>query len=189
MIVVLNGAPRSGKSSIAAAIQQTFAGTWMSLGVDVARQTTPPSAQPGVGLRPGEATHPAARLVPVLYAALWESVAAHARLGLDVVVDVGMYDRAIAADATQRLAGLDVLFVGIRCPIEVNLERRRQGGAYSTQREPAERWEREVHAHWGYDLDLDTSALSPEACAESIARRLATGPPPSSFAQLATFRA
>ena len=53
-IVVLNGAPRSGKSSIAAAIQATFDGVWMNLGVDVfARHVTPPRCQPGIGLRPG----------------------------------------------------------------------------------------------------------------------------------------
>jgi chloramphenicol 3-O phosphotransferase len=34
-IVVLNGTPRSGKSSIVAVIQETFEGPWMNLGVDV----------------------------------------------------------------------------------------------------------------------------------------------------------
>jgi chloramphenicol 3-O-phosphotransferase len=40
-VVILNGAPRSGKSSIASNIQETFDGTWMNLGVDVARLMTP----------------------------------------------------------------------------------------------------------------------------------------------------
>jgi len=41
-IVILNGAPRSGKSSIVAAIQKTFDGPWMNLGVDVfVREVTP----------------------------------------------------------------------------------------------------------------------------------------------------
>jgi chloramphenicol 3-O phosphotransferase len=172
LIVVLNGAPRAGKSSIAAVIQETLPGTWMNLGVDVARAMTPPAAQPGIGLRPGEPDHPAATLVPSLYAALWESVAAHARLGLDVVVDVGVYDPAIAADAARRLEGLDVLWVGVRCPIDVVLERRRQGGPYSTEREPAERWERAVHGPWQYDVEVDTSELTPEECAAAIKRRL-----------------
>ena len=78
--MILNGAPRSGKSSIAAAIQETFLGVWVNIGVDVARAMTPPALQPGIGLRPGEPDHPAAAAVPALYAALWESVAAHARL-------------------------------------------------------------------------------------------------------------
>ena len=35
-IVILNGTPRSGKSSIAAAIQASFDGVWMNLGVAIA---------------------------------------------------------------------------------------------------------------------------------------------------------
>ena len=40
-IVILNGTPRSGKSSIAAAIQNTFEGVWMNLGVDRFKAMTP----------------------------------------------------------------------------------------------------------------------------------------------------
>src|SRR5438067_11355796 len=112
-IVVLNGAPRSGKSSIGAAIQERLDGLWMNLGVDVARAMTPPRYQPGIGLRPGEEAHRAAPVVAVLYAALYDSVAAHSRLGLHVVVDVGHYDVEILADCARRLAGLPVLFVGV----------------------------------------------------------------------------
>lgn len=81
-IVILNGVPRASKSSIAAMIQETFDGPWMNLGVDVARQITPPRYQPGVGLRPGEQGHEAAPFVPLFYAALYESIAAHSRAGL-----------------------------------------------------------------------------------------------------------
>ena len=53
-IVILNGAPRAGKSSIVNVIQDSFEGVWMNLGVDVfARSVTPKRLQPGVGLRPG----------------------------------------------------------------------------------------------------------------------------------------
>ncbi len=176
-IVILNGAPRSGKSSIAAAIQETFDGVWINLGVDVSRRTTPPALQPGIGLRPGEADHPAAPYVPVLYAALYESVAAHSRLGLNVVVDVGMHDAAIVRDALRRLEGLPVLFVGVRCPLETIMERRRasEPAVYATAPEPALRWEREVHGDWAYDLEVDTSQLTPEQCAQAIRRASVPG--------------
>ena len=52
-IILLNGAPRSGKSSIAAVIQNTFPGIWINLGVDNYMKTIPQSLQPGIGLRPG----------------------------------------------------------------------------------------------------------------------------------------
>ncbi len=52
-IIILNGAPRSGKSSIAQAIQDSFEGLWMNLGVDSYARITPPRYRPGIGLRPG----------------------------------------------------------------------------------------------------------------------------------------
>jgi chloramphenicol 3-O phosphotransferase len=188
-VVVLNGAPRSGKSSIVAAIQETFDGIWINLGVDQARAMTPPQLQPGVGLRPGEETHPAAPFVSLLYAALYDSVAAHSRLGLNVAVDVGHHDAAILAGAARRLEGLPVLFVGVRCPIEVIMERRRasEPGAYATAEEheqippPVLRWQREVHGAWVYDLEVDTSRQSPAECAAAIRERLAAAPAPSAF--------
>jgi chloramphenicol 3-O phosphotransferase len=196
-IVILNGAPRSGKSSIVEVIQKTFPGPWMNIGVDVfVRHVTPERYRPGMGLRPGEEGHEIAPLVPVLYAALYESIAAHSRSGLNVVVDVGHHDEKILADCARRLSGLPVLFVGVRCPIDVVMERRNTGqpgrvGEYATGTAaepippPVRRWQEKVHLPGVYDLEVDTSRLSPEQCAEAIRRRLEEGPPPSAFRRLA----
>ena len=130
-VVVLNGAPRSGKSSIATVIQETFDGPWMNLGVDVfSRHVTPPRYRPGMGLRPGGGERPDIEaLIPALYAAFYDSVAAHARHGLNVVADVGHHDAYAAPlhplrDAARRLRGLPALLVGVRCPIEEIMRRR-----------------------------------------------------------------
>lgn len=74
-IVILNGAPRSGKSSIAAVIQNTFEGVWMNLGVDRVKQATPERYQPGIGLRPGGERPDLEPLVVILYRAMYESIA------------------------------------------------------------------------------------------------------------------
>ena len=199
-IIILNGAPRSGKSSIVAAIQRTFDGPWMNLGVDVfVREVTPPRYRPGIGLRPGEPDHPVGPLVPVLYAALYDSIAAHSRAGLNVVVDVGHYDGAILADSARRLVGLPVMFVGVRCPIEVIMARRNAGQpgrendyATGSASEPVPaavlRWQNAVHVPGVYDLEVDTSTQSPDECAAAIRRRLDTGAPGSAFARLADQR-
>ena len=169
-IVILNGATRSGKSSIVEVIQETFEGAWMNLGVDVfARGVTPKRYQPGIGLRPGPgpgfggghhgAIHP-----------------------------------EILPNCARQLAGLPVLFVGVRCPIEEIMKRRNQAGreggyVVGTDDEPVPPpvvlWQREVHIPGIYDLEVDTSLLSPEECAEVIRRRLEDGPSPSAFQQLA----
>src|SRR5919109_1739305 len=130
-IVILNGAPRSGKSSIVEAIQESFDGPWMNLGVDVhVRHITPERYRPGIGLRPGGERPDLEPFVPVFYAALYESIAAHSRLGLNVVVDVGHHEAyarpgSILVDCARRLIGLPALIVGVRCPIESIMKRRR----------------------------------------------------------------
>ncbi|MGI9173842.1 MAG: chloramphenicol phosphotransferase CPT family protein [Rhodothermales bacterium] len=196
-IIILNGAPRSGKSSIAAVIQETFDGLWMNLGVDRFMEMTPARYRPGIGLRPGGGERPDLEpFVPVLYQALYESIAAHSQLGLNVVVDVGHHDAyaaplGILPDCARRLSGLPVLFVGVRCPLDVILERRRTTGYPSSitdvpgKSDPIRRWQQAVHLPGLYDLEVDTSVLSPSECAEAIREHLESGPPPTAFSTLA----
>ncbi|ANT51787.1 chloramphenicol phosphotransferase [Mesorhizobium amorphae] len=201
-IIVLNGAPRSGKSSIVQVIQETFDGAWMNLGVDVYARITPPGYRPGIGLRPGGERADLEIYLPQFYAALYESIAAHSRAGLNVVADVGHHDAYskplnILADCARRLAGLPALFVGVRCPIEIILERRAQTSAegYVTGSRddpaplPVRLWQDEVHKPGIYDLEVDTSKLSPAACAEAIRQRLDAGPEATAFRRLAQMRA
>jgi len=192
-IVVLNGAPGSGKSSIVDVIQDAFVGPWMNLGVDVARAMTPPRYQPGVGLRPGEEAHPVAPLVPTFYMALYDSIAAHSKVGVNVVVDVGHHNAEILVECARRLNGLPVLFVGVRCPIEVVMERRQASPAssYATGSPknpipaPVRRWQHDVHVPGVYDLEVDTSLLNPEQCADAIRRWLEDDVAPTAFRRLA----
>lgn len=191
-IVILNGAPRSGKSSIAAAIQESFDGVWLNLGVDGFMRMTPRRYHPGIGLRPGGERPDIEPLVALLYLGLYDAIAAHSRLGVNVVADVDHHDAysvplAILPECARRLEGLPVLFVGVRCPLEVILERRRASGWHEDGAPipPAvERWQIEVHRPGIYDLEVDTSALSPLECAAAIQRRLDEGPPSSAFRQL-----
>jgi chloramphenicol 3-O phosphotransferase len=186
-IIILNGAPRSGKSSIAQAIQERFEGPWMNLGVDSYAQITPPRYRPGIGLRPGGERPDLEVFVPRFYAALYESIAAHSRLDLNVVADVGHHDGYskpldILADCAHRLAGLPVLFVGVRCPIEIIMERRaasETGRGYVTGSSddpvplPVRRlWQEAVHRPGVYDLEVDTSLLNSVQCADAIRQHL-----------------
>lgn len=50
-IIVLNGVPRSGKSSLAAAIQEAFDGVWMNLGVNGFKAMTPEACAQAIGAR------------------------------------------------------------------------------------------------------------------------------------------
>ena len=91
-IVVLNGAPRAGKSSIVAAIQDSFDGLWLNLGQDHYMRMLPQQYHPGTGLRPGGERPDLEPLVARLYQAFYRSVAEHSRLGINVVADMAHHD-------------------------------------------------------------------------------------------------
>jgi chloramphenicol 3-O phosphotransferase len=171
-IVVLNGVPRAGKSSIVRALQAR--GAWINLGVDLWRKATPDALQPGIGLRPGGERPDLEPSVGAFYAALWDAVAGVSRGGLDAACDVGLhtgYAHPLDTRALMRarLAGLPVLLVGVRCPLEVILQRRGEDGAPP---DAILRWQEAVHRDIAYDFEVDTSRMTPEACAAAILERL-----------------
>jgi chloramphenicol 3-O phosphotransferase len=194
-IVILNGTPRSGKSSIAAAMQQSLPGRWINLGVDAQNRTLPDTLLPGIGLRPGGERPDLEPMVVALYRALYDTIAAHADQGFDVVADLGHHDSystplGILPACARRLAGYDVLFVGVHCPIEIIMARRNADpqGLYlggDTVPEPVLRWQEAVHAHADYDITVDTGTSSPQDCVEAIAAALANPPRQSAFERLA----
>lgn len=196
-IVILNGAPRSGKSSIARAIQHTFSGIWLNHGVDAFMATLPQPLQPGIGLRPGGERPDLEPAVKRLYGTLFDDIAAKARTGVNVVADLGIHEGyskplGILGEAVRRLEGLAVLFVGVHAPIETIMARRNadpQGGYYAAGPgvpEPVRRWQEAMARPGLYDLELDTSVLTPEQAAAVISRTLENPPAPSAFAKLST---
>ncbi|MCU0501911.1 MAG: chloramphenicol phosphotransferase, partial [Anaerolineae bacterium] len=54
---------------------------------------------------------------------------------------------------------------------------------------PVRLWQQAVHTPGIYDLEVDTSELSPESCAEAIRQHLEHGPLPSACQRLAAMAA
>ncbi|WP_240804546.1 chloramphenicol phosphotransferase CPT family protein [Qingshengfaniella alkalisoli] len=182
--MILNGAPRSGKSSIAAAMQDLSDEPWVNLGVDAQNRTLPEKLLPGIGLRPGGERPDLEPVVRRLYSALYASVAAHSREGFNVVVDVGhhhcyLQDLDVWRICARHLKGLRVLLVGVCCPLEEIMQRRSssqpgrealylqidENGAVP---EPILRWQEAVHKPDIYDLEIDSSVLTPQEAAQMI---------------------
>ena len=194
-IVIVNGAPRSGKSSIARAMQATLPGPWINLGVDAQNASLPDALLPGIGLRPGGERPDLEPMVQRLYRALYQSIAAHALAGFDVVVDIGHHDfysrpLGILPACAAILAGHDVLFIGVHCPIEAIMARRNAdpGSLYvkgAGVPEPVQRWQDAVHVPGLYDLELDTATLTPAEAVAAIAQLLAAPPDNRAFTRLA----
>ena len=176
-VVYLNGVSSAGKSSLARALVEAMAEPYASVSID---------AFEGMAQRrwplPGAQEFFSTCLIPMLH----DCAARFADAGLGVVVDTMLLDPAWLRDAAERLGGHEVLFVGVHCQLP-ELQRRerargdRQLGKAATQ---LPRVHAVARAHGGYDLEVDTTATDPEACARQIQRRLIAGPPPAAFRRL-----
>lgn len=181
-VVVLNGAPRSGKTSLARALQAE--GSWIHWGVDAFNATLPPAFLPGIGLRPGGERPDLEPLVRQLYAQYFRVLRDFAEAGFDVVADLGLHrDYADPFDPCamlrEQLAHLPLLMVGVESDLATIMARRNadlQNGLYlggPGVPAPVARWQEAVHEGQRYDLRLDMGVLSPAAGAHAILAALA----------------
>ncbi len=177
-VVILNGTPRAGKTSIARAIQSMVPGLWLNLGLETFKSATPEPYQPGIGLRPGGERPDLEPWIETLYLAMYDSIAAHSRRGVNVVADTTHHDhysapRHILPKCAQIVRELPVLIVGLRCPLDVIMQRRitTWGRGYNDDGsvpDPILRWQRDAHVPGIYDLEIDSSVTTPEESAELI---------------------
>ena len=181
-IVLLNGTSSSGKTTLVRALQAILPEPWLEIGIDrfVFSLPTQYLDQPLLSevfryVRPdGRADGPfrietgplGQRLVLGMHA----TAAALADQGLNVIVDHVLLEDGWLADCRTRWAGFDVLVVGVRCPLGVIVERERNRQDRTIGQ--AEAQFHVVHRHGGYDLEVDTSQVSPEQAAAAIAAAL-----------------
>lgn len=151
---------------------------------------TPSRFQPGIGLRPGGERPDLEPRVATLYRGMYQAIAGHSRLGVNVVADATHHESyskplSILATCADLLRDLPVLFVAVRCPIEIIRARRTAtwGGTGYTESsvtdDPVEMWQHALDATGPYDLTIDTSVTSPAESADIIKGRLRCLPNPS----------
>jgi chloramphenicol 3-O phosphotransferase len=99
------------------------------------------------------------------------TVAVWARAGFDVIVDEVVLDAAAADGWRDDLSGLSVVWVAVRCALDVAEKRERaRGNRYiGLVRGQLD----VVHAHVTYDLELDTTTRSPDELVDELDRHLA----------------
>ncbi len=182
--IVLNGPSSAGKSSLGAALQRAWDGPLLVTGVDSFLAGFPEHlfSLPGDDGLPGVATSgirivpgrgPAPSWIPALgqdglllmRAAhrAWRSVS---EAGLDQVIDHVLLDAATRDDALEVLTGPDVLWVGVYCNVEELVRRELERG----DRFPgfaSGTWA-QVHEGMTYDLSLDTTTSTTDACAAKV---------------------
>ena len=164
-ILFLNGTSSSGKTTTAEAFQKLWHEPTYYASNDKFIFMLPPHVLKSDELRPDA-------LLPIL-SAFHQSLAHIAACGLPVIVDHVLESESWLIECAQSLQGYDVLFVGVKCPLE-ELERRevargdRQIGFARMQ-------SARVHRYGAYDFEIDTHRNTPEACAEQLKALLLSG--------------
>jgi len=165
--VVLNGASSSGKTSIALALHDRWPGPLQISGIDTFLLC---QAESFFGIAGSGGRGAALR----------------AQLGTDIIEAPGFTRVPSVVDGHEAfdiVAGLDVVWVGVHCPTEVIEQRERDRGDRIVGQ--ARGHAHPVHSWTDYDLEVDTSLLSPDGCAASVFDEMArrgslSGPRPGS---------
>ena len=94
------------------------------------------------------------------------TIACMVDLGNHLIVDEIIVRSEWVADYRALLAAQEVLWVGVRCPLDVleARERERAGRGAGYAREHFDL----VHVHCRYEIEVDSGALSPYQCAKRI---------------------
>jgi chloramphenicol 3-O phosphotransferase len=175
-IIFLNGASSSGKTSIAEQLLLVLDRPYFHMSVDAINGMR--AKQRTLELGPADLDAVLART----RAGFHRAVAGMAQAGNDIVVDHVLSERWRLLDCLTVLAGLDVVFVGVRCAA-LELERRER---LRGDREPGQAvvQQRRVHAHGSYDIECDTTATSAADCAMAIREFLPRRTTPGAFDRL-----
>ncbi|HEX5163959.1 MAG TPA: hypothetical protein VFV93_01080, partial [Thermomicrobiales bacterium] len=118
-----------------------------------------------------------------LLRAMYAGVAAIAAAGVSLVVDEVLYQPSVLRAAVEELSDSNVLFVGLRLPLQVAEQRERDRGDRGLG--AARLFYDRVHLHGIYDLELDTSAMSPDEGARAIKNVLERNQQGTAFQMLA----
>ena len=164
MIILLNGASSSGKSSIARELQRQFPAPYLHLSIDHLRESGALSLE---RFRSGEFAWADARENFLI--GFERAVAAFAGAGNDVIVEYIVETREAMKRLRIALRGCAVFLVAVHCPLE-ELERR-EAARGDRPLGDARRDFFTVHEHCAYDLEIDAT-LAPEVNACRIAKAL-----------------
>jgi len=185
-IMVINGTSSSGKTTLVRAVQAAMPDLWLEMGIDRFAYALPGrvNGQPSWPLlfayvRPdgrsdGPFTIETTALGQRFIAGMHATAAALAESGLNVIVDHVILEPGWVAEMRRLWASFDVLFVGVRCPLDVVLERERSRedrtiGQAEAQFDVVHRWTT-------YDVEVDASILTPAEAASRIVDALGALP-------------
>lgn len=174
-VIVLNGASSSGKTSLARALQSQLARPYQHLQLDAFREMEPASYWTNWQQQPGASALQLAALCRAMNAAISE----FSRHGQGVIFDMAFTNPESRTYMLEDLSGLPVYLVGVTCALEELA--RREVARGDRERGLAARQAGWIHAQMHYDLQVDSSASTPQQCAAAVVTWFGTEPEPRAF--------
>lgn len=178
-VILLNGTPSSGKTTTARALWDVLEPAHWYRSLDDFRQ--------GYQEQHWRGDH--RQLFQLVFRGFVRSVGEMARVGHDVITEAVILPNTVDG-YLDSLAGLAVVLVGVRCPLEVAQERERRrtdrlGGPIELAVPDFEA----VHRSVLYDVDFDTSVVGTADAVALVRARLDSGRPFTAFEALRARRA
>lgn len=198
-IIFLNGTSSAGKTTLAHALQETLEDAYLHIALDQFRDGLPDKFR-GLNSAPGESGHRGLNVVPVttsdkpftavefgdvgetMLKGMRRAMAAMVAAGNNIIIDDILLKSEFLQDYLEVFAPFEVIFVGVRCPINVINARERSrpgrfpGTAYGHYKP--------CHAHGTYDIEVNTADMTPFECAAQVAAFLRDHKP-TAFSNLA----
>jgi chloramphenicol 3-O phosphotransferase len=184
-IILLIGTSSAGKTTLSRQLQAQLAEPYLLLGIDDIFRMVPERWGGGLGgplsvdgFRYDRASEPG--LITIRYGAVGEkvlsgmhhAVAAFAEAGNHIIVDEMLLNERILADWIEQLGRFHPYLVRVTASVEALEQRERQRG----NAPGLARGHLAANDLRHRDLEIDTTSRSPQVCAETVTRWLATRP-------------
>lgn len=180
-VIFINGTSSSGKTSLLKALQKKLQEPYLDMGIDKFIWMLPSRYldRPLWDEVLGKALH-AGPVGLTLFSGMHHAIAAAASRGNNVIADHAFVEKAWVDECVSLFAGMNAYLIGLYCPLEV-LEQREKDRKDRTLGQAGLQFD-VIHKYTKYDLELDTSKLTVEECADNVIERLKT--PPAAFRQI-----
>lgn len=192
MIILLNGASSSGKSSIAKELQFIFDDLFLGMSIDKFMSMVPSNPQ-SLGAKSAEmwswekSSDDRGELMTLNVSprgksyilGMYECVRIMAARGFDIIVDDVCLDVELLQQIATMLSQFKVYFIGVTCQLHVLEERERSRGNRIIN--SARSQHGVVHRFYKYDVTVDTSETSAHDCALHIKTYIEKNSNPQAF--------
>jgi chloramphenicol 3-O phosphotransferase len=192
-IIIINGTSSSGKTSIVRAFQNLSQEPYLDMGIDKfiwmlpKRYLDAPLWQQVYWYKYADdgktilEIH-SGLLGDQLFSGMHNAIHELVKSGLNIIADHVLLEKKWVTECAKLFHDLNAYLVGVRCPLDVVEERERARKDRTLGQAKAQFVA--THKHCLYDLEMDTSSVSPEECAKQIIERVYNDEKPTAFSRL-----